>query len=385
MGGRKYKVLVVDDEPEVEPMFRQRMRPEISGGRYEFVFARSGLEALEVLETLPDIDMVITDINMPGMDGLELLGQLNEDKPDMMSVILSAYGDMANIRAAMNLGAFDFITKPVDFADLKVTMERTLRQMEQLREALASRDRLVSLEKELYLASQMQQLIVPDVFPCNGDFEVFGRMRAARNVGGDFFDVMWLDERRVCLVVADVAGKGVPAALMMMSCRTLLRGVAATLDDPAEVLEAVNGMLCEGNRLNMFVTVFYAVYEIDTGRLWYANGGHNAPVLVRGGEAEELESTGDLVLGVLQSHEFSSREVRLEAGDRVFMFTDGVTESEDGAGEPFGVSRLCEVLLGGSMETVEGLVARVFVEVDGFSGDGAQFDDITCLCLERKG
>ncbi|MXY60111.1 MAG: response regulator, partial [Chloroflexi bacterium] len=172
--GDSYRILVVDDEPDVEPLMLQRMRRHIRSGRYSFVFAQNGIEALDVLNNDPEIDMVVSDINMPKMDGLTLLSQISELNPDLRAVIVSAYGDMKNIRTAMNRGAFDFVTKPLDFDDLQVTIERTLENMKAWKEALSSRDKLVSLQRELDVASQMQQSILPTQFPQGDDFEVFG-------------------------------------------------------------------------------------------------------------------------------------------------------------------------------------------------------------------
>ena len=221
-----YRILVVDDEPDLEPLMLQRMRRDIRSGRYKFVFAQNGVEALEKLRQENDIDMVLSDINMPQMDGLTLLEQIPKVDPNIRSVIISAYGDMKNIRRAMNRGAFDFVTKPVDFEDLKVTIDRTLRNMAEWREALQSRDRLVALQNELDVARGMQQSILPTRFPKDPSYAVYGKMQPARNVGGDFFDVMYLNDGRVGLAVADVSDKGVPAALFMMSSRTLLKGAA---------------------------------------------------------------------------------------------------------------------------------------------------------------
>ena len=219
-----YKILVVDDEPDLEPLMLQRMRRDIRAGRYEFVFAQNGVEALEKLNQDDAIDMVLSDINMPQMDGLTLLEQIPKVDPNIRSVIISAYGDMKNIRTAMNRGAFDFVTKPVDFEDLRVTIDRTLRNMAEWREALQSRDQLVALQNELDVARGMQQSILPTRFPQYPGYTVYGKMQAARNVGGDFFDVLQLNEGRIGLAVADVSDKGVPAALFMMSSRTLLKG-----------------------------------------------------------------------------------------------------------------------------------------------------------------
>ena len=134
-----YKILVVDDEPDLEHLMRQRLRRDVRSGQYTLFFAQNGVEALERLSEIPDIDMVLSDINMPRMDGLTLLAQIPNIAPDIRAVVVSAYGDMKNIRTAMNRGAFDFITKPIDFQDLRVTIERTLKNMEEWREALESR------------------------------------------------------------------------------------------------------------------------------------------------------------------------------------------------------------------------------------------------------
>ncbi|MYF92694.1 MAG: response regulator [Gemmatimonadetes bacterium] len=199
------KILVVDDEPDLEHLVRQRMRREIRSGQYSFMFAQNGVEALEVLSEEQDIDMVLSDINMPRMDGLTLLEQIPKVDPNIRSVIVSAYGDMKNIRTAMNRGAFDFITKPIDFEDMKVTIQRTLHHLELWREALESRDKLVALQNELSVANKMQQSILPTSFPTGSGFEIFGSMKPARDVGGDFFDVLSLEDGRIGLVVADVS------------------------------------------------------------------------------------------------------------------------------------------------------------------------------------
>ena len=278
--GESYKILVVDDEPDLQPLMLQRMRRHIRAGRYSFVFAHNGVEALEVLNRDEDIDMVVSDINMPQMDGLTLLEQIPKVDPNIRSVIISAYGDMKNIRTAMNRGAFDFVTKPLDFNDLRITIDRTLAHMAEWRKALESRDQLVILQNELSVASGMQQSILPTIFPDGPDFRSFASMEPARNVGGDFYDFIQLSDDKVGLAIADVSGKGVPAALFMMSSRTLLKGSAIGNVEPGETLREVNDLLCEDNDAMMFVTLLYAVYDPSTGELSYANGGHNCPVII---------------------------------------------------------------------------------------------------------
>ena len=381
-----YKILVVDDEDDVEPLFRQRMRRDIRAGRYELVFAGTGVEALKRLNEDRDIDMVVTDINMPEMDGLTLLEQIPSVDPNIRSVIISAYGDMKNIRTAMNRGAFDFVTKPLDFDDLRVTIERTLSHMMEWRAALSSRDQLVALQSELDIASQMQQSILPTVFPQSDAYGIFANMEPARNVGGDFFDVMRLDNGRIGFAIADVSDKGVPAALMMMSCRTLLKGAAIGNGGPGEVLAEVNNLLLEGNETAMFVTVFYVAYDPATGRFTYANGGHNPPLVVHAdGSSKTLPLTGGVALGLVPGLEYEQQTAALAPGDTLFLYTDGVTEAMNGDSEEFGLDRLQAVFAATPPEDAQQVNEEVFRAVRAFAGDRAQSDDITCLTLYRTG
>ena len=382
---RPFKILVVDDEPDLEPLMLQRMRRHIRRGQYEFVFAHNGVEALAKLDEDRGIDLVLSDINMPQMDGLTLLEQIPAVDPDVRSVIISAYGDMKNIRTAMNRGAFDFVTKPIDFEDLKVTIDRTLQHLTEWREALSSRDKLVALQNELDVASKIQQSILPTEFPKHEDYEISAHMEPARNVGGDFFDVMRLDRGRVGLAVADVSDKGVPAALFMMSSRTLLKGAAIGTIDPGEVLREVNELLDAENEAAMFVTVLYAVYDPETGQFKYANGGHNTPLLVHpDGSSDEFPLTGGIALGVAPDLNYEHHSVILAPGDTVFLYTDGVTEAMNADSEEFGMARLREMFATAPPRNAQEANAAVFEAVVDFAGDTPQSDDITCMTFHRN-
>ena len=267
-----YKILVVDDEPDLQPLVLQRMRRHIRRGRYEFVFAGNGVEALEQLEADPTIDMVVSDINMPRMDGLTLLEHIPKVSPDIRAVIVSAYGDMENIRTAMNRGAFDFVTKPVDFDDLQLTIDRTLENIEQWREALSSRDKLMALQSELDVASRCSSRSCQPRFP-RGLLPDLRQHAPGTERGRRLFDVIRLDDDQIGLAIADVSDKGVPAALFMMSSRTLLKGAASgAAGGPGAVLAEVNNLLSADETTGMFVTRLYAVYDPANGLLTYASG-----------------------------------------------------------------------------------------------------------------
>ena len=380
-----YKILVVDDEPDLEPLMLQRMRQSIRAGLYTFVFAQNGVEALEMLTQVDDIDMVLSDINMPQMDGLTLLEQIPKVDPNIRSVIISAYGDMKNIRTAMNRGAFDFVTKPLDFEDLRVTIDRTLRHMAEWREALLSRDKLVTLQNELDVARWMQQSILPTQFPKGPGYSVYGKMEAARNVGGDFFDVLQLNEGRIGLAIADVSDKGVPAALFMMSSRTLLKSTAMGGTNPGEVLRQANELLQEDNEAGMFVTVLYGVYDPSNSELTYANGGHNSPLVVhRNGTSTLLPMTQGIALGVAPNIQYKQNTVTLFPGDTVVFYTDGVTEAMNGAEEQFGLDRLRQLFSATAPQDPEKANLVVFEAVNAFVGDTPHSDDITCLTFYRS-
>jgi len=296
--------------------------------------------------------------------------------------VVSAYGDMKDIRTAMNRGAFDFITKPIDFQDLRVTIERTLKNMEEWREALESRDKLVRLQNELNVASKMQQSILPTEFPDSDHCEIYANMEPAREVGGDFFDVFPLPGGQIGLAIADVSDKGVPAALFMMSSRTLLKGAAIGAMAPGSVLKEVNNLLTEENEAAMFVTTFYAVYTPETGHVAYANGGHNPPLVVHpDGSSTLLPGTEGVALGVFPGLDFDQSATGLSAGDLLVLYTDGVTEAMNAEGEEFGMERLQGVFSETRPDTPEAANKAVFEAVHEFAGETPQSDDITCVTV----
>lgn len=381
----KYKILVVDDEPDLRPLFLQHMRRPIRSKTYDFVFAHDGFEALEKLNTEEGIDMVLSDINMPKMDGLTLLERIPEVSSEIKAVIVSAYGDMDNIRLAMNRGAFDFITKPIDFKDLKITVKRTLDHIEEWRKAFEAREKLLLLQNELTVASMIQQSILPERFVTDGSYKLFGAMQPASNIGGDFFDVINLPDGKVGLVIADVSGKGVPAALFMMLSRTVLRSVTGNIEEPGEVLAVVNDQLHEDNESCMFVTMLYIVYDPNTNELVYSSGGHDPPLLVRSdGSSVQLELTDGMALGIVPDLKYQQSSCTLNQGDSVVLYTDGVTEAINTDEEQLGIERVREVFKSKPPMSAKQSCDSVVGLVEDFARGMPQFDDTTCLVLQCK-
>lgn len=383
------KILSVDDELDLELLLTQYFRRKIRHGEYEFLFAHNGLEALQVLLKHPDIDIILSDINMPEMDGLTLLSKINEMRnPAQKCIMVSAYGDMDNIRHAMNNGAFDFATKPIDLDDLQKTIDKAIEQIQYIRNTQAEHKQLVSIQDDLTVAREIQQSILPHSFhpsmPNAENIDIYATMLAAKDVGGDFYDFFPIDETHLGFVIADVSGKGVPAAIYMAVSRTMIKANAKRGMQPQECMSLVNDLLCEENLNSMFVTVLYGIYDIQTGEITYTNAGHDRPYLLhKDGSVEEVNSDINLALGVMGGLTFKQNSVRLEEGDVLVMFTDGVPEAEDQDHNQFGQERLKETLLTQQGATSREIVEKITANVKDFVGEATQFDDITQLVIKR--
>ena len=384
------KILSVDDELDLEVLLTQYFRRQIRKGEYEFAFAHNGLEALQKLLETPDFDIILSDINMPEMDGLTLLAKVNELKnPAMKCIMVSAYGDMDNIRSAINKGAFDFATKPIDLDDLSRTIEKAIEQVRYIRESQQEHNQLESIKNDLAIAGEIQQTILPRSFPPFPELtevvDIYASMTPAKDVGGDFYDFFQIDDERIGLVIADVSGKGVPASLFMAVSRTLLRATALRGVSSAECLTYANKLLCKESLDSMFVTVFYGIYHYKTGMMDYTNAGHNPPYLLRGGRTVEcLPVASNFVVGVFDDIEFESNTLTFGIGDTLLLYTDGVTEAFNDKREQFSESNLQDILASmHESSSAKEVVTSVLQSVKTFSGDYPQSDDITLLSLQR--
>lgn len=258
--------------------------------------------------------------------------------------------------------------------------------VQELREALRVKTQFIAIQQELEIARKMQLSILPHNFGGQAGVALHGTMLPAREVGGDFYDFFRLDEHHLALVVADVSGKGVPAAFFMAVSRTLLRAVAQFSQGPADCLRRLNDLLAADNEEMMFVTLFYAVIDTRSGQVVYGNAGHNPPYVVRAdGRIEPVPGTGNMALAVMEDLSFDERLLHLHPGDALFMYTDGVTEASDPAQALFGEQRL-EAFLSGRHETpVQDLNRELVAAIKVFEAGGAQADDITCLMVRRDG
>lgn len=256
--------------------------------------------------------------------------------------------------------------------------------VEQLTVTTAAKERI---ESELDLARQIQESILPQTYPAYpeyDEFDLFGHMIPARQVGGDFYDYFMVDEDHLGLVVGDVSGKGVPSALFMTVARTLIKSAAGHYSDPAAVLDATNRQILPGNEMCMFVTVFFGVYQLSTGRLSYVSAGHPAPLLCRGnGPVVQMERLTGMAVGVHDDLGLEMGHVDLEVGDIMLVFTDGLDEALSPAGEMFGLDRAKDWLHQAEVTDAPLMIQDLNALHDSFTADTERFDDLTLLLLRR--
>jgi sigma-B regulation protein RsbU (phosphoserine phosphatase) len=258
------------------------------------------------------------------------------------------------------------------------------RYVDELTATTAAKERI---ESELDLARQIQQSILPRTyppFPERPDFDLFAKALPAREVGGDFYDFFFIDDQRLGLVLGDVSGKGVPAALFMTVSRTLIKNAATHHPDPAQAIAEVNSQILPDNEMCMFVTVFYGVYHTGTGVLRYVCAGHPAPLIRRaGGEAEQLPGPGGMAVGVFEELGLAAGEVQLEVGDTIVVFTDGLDEAVNHDNEAFGLERAKQWLAQTPPASAPEMIEALLAAHHDFTGECEQFDDLTLLVFRR--
>ncbi len=267
--------------------------------------------------------------------------------------------------------------------DMEAQIQRYLQDMTRI---TAERERIGT---ELKLAEQIQASMLPGDFPPFPDrteFDIYAVMDPAREVGGDFYDFFFIDDDHLCLVMADVSGKGIPGALFMMISKVILQSCAMLGKSAAEILTRTNDALSSGNKVEMFVTVWLGILEVSTGKLIASNAGHEYPVLKRAGERYELlKDKHGFVIGGMEGLTYREYELQLQPGDKLFLYTDGVPEATDSSEQLFGTGRMLDALNRDPDAGPEETLQNVRDAVEAFVKDAEQFDDLTMLCMEYKG
>lgn len=385
---KKFTILAVDDTPENLDVVKG-----ILGQDYVVKVAIHGPMALKIAEKQRP-DLILLDVMMPGMDGYEVCRRLkaNSETSDVPVIFLTAMDQTSDEAHGFSLGAADYIAKPVNPPILKARVQTHLalkESMDELQKAYGiikgQKDRM---EDELNIGRDIQMSMLPlefPAFPERKEFDIQALLKPAREVGGDFYDFFFINDDEICLVVGDVSGKGVPAALFMAVTKTMIKTRAMDDPSPASIITRVNDEMSEDNPSSMFVTLFLAICNVRSGACRYTNAGHNPPYIMRtSGGRDCLDQRHGPIIGAVEELAYKESATTLSAGDSLLIFTDGVTEAMDVDGELYLESRLEQLLDERSLETAGDLVNETLASVESFASGAEQADDITILAFHLE-
>ena len=377
------RILVVDDEPDLEILIKQKFRKQIRNNEYKFIFAHNGNEALQKLSDDKDIELVLTDINMPEMDGLTLLNKIQElNNPLLRSVIVSAYGDILNIRTAMNGGAFDFVVKPIDLNDLEITIKKALKHIEAIKKAIHDRDELITVQKELKDARELQLSMLPRELPEVHNLEIAVYMKTATEVGGDYYDFSTKDDGSLNVAIGDATGHGMKAGTLVSMMKSLF--TANSIDkDIIEFFQSSNVAIKKSNLERMMIG--FTMININNGKAEFVNAGL-PPIyhfISRKNKIEEL-SIHSLPLGAMSSDNYISKKIELDHEDVLLMMTDGFPELQNNNEELFGYERVKNAFEKVSSKSPEEIISYLKEKGSDWVNDKDPDDDVTFVVIKVK-
>lgn len=377
------KILVVDDEPDLEHLIKQKFRKEIRDNKYNFFFAGNGVKALEKLNEDNNIELVLTDINMPEMDGLTLLKKMQElNNPLLRSVFISAYGDIVNIRTAMNGGAFDFVVKPIDLNDLEITIKKALDNLETLKKALKSRDELILVQKELQDARELQLSMLPKNLPDYNNLDIAVYMRTATEVGGDYYDFHVNKDDGLTVVIGDATGHGLKAGMMVTTAKSLFNSYSNS-DDIIYIFSEMTRCIKQMhfNKLSMCL----ALLKFNESKLTMSSAGMPSIYIYRKNTntVEEFEFQG-MPLGTMENFPYKTEVTDLNSGDIIFLTSDGFPELLNGNNEQFGYDRIKTTFLECADKSPEEIIKNFRIEGSNWAGDKDPDDDVTFVVIKVK-
>ncbi len=327
-------VLVAEDQEDVIAALRLLLK----NNGYDVDFVRSPADALIRLRS-GNFDAILLDLNYSrdttsGTEGLELLSRVQELDNTLAVVVMTAWGSVELAVKAMHRGACDFVQKPWDNAELLKVLDQ------QIQRSKTMRKKLEQDQREQQEAAQVQRSLMPGEINAPNGLTIAASSQSARTVGGDYYDVIPIGEERIAICIADVVGKGLAAALLMSNLQAAVRMLAPHIDHPKELCNRVNDVISSHAVPGKFITFFYGVIDGKQMRMTYTNAGHNWPILARASGPCERLSSDDVVLGTVRGWEYHEKEVDLQTGDRLVLFTDGITEAANAGGTELGEDNL---------------------------------------------
>ncbi len=368
------RILIADDQPDLLDALRLLLK----GQGIEIDAVTSPDAAIAALQRRP-FDLVLMDLNYTGdttsgREGIDLLARVQAFDRLMPVIVMTGWGSVDLAVEAMRRGVRDFVQKPWDNAHLITTLKN------EIDEGRARRRREAAEQREITEALKIQRRLLPQQVPQIDGWELAVSWQPAAGVGGDCFDTIRFGDARLAISIADVVGKGIPAALLMSNLQAAVRAFASEVVEPRELCHQVNRILCGNIAEGRFISFFYAVLDATTGTLTYSNAGHYLPMLIRADGVPERLDVGGPVLGVINEAEYEQGRVTLSPGDRLVLFTDGLTEARNPEDEEFGEQRLLDAAISHRACSAPALQARLADAVAAFTG-GQLHDDATLMVL----
>lgn len=385
------RILIADDQPDV----LNALRLLLKGQGYEIEAASSPAELFQAV-TASEFDLLLMDLNYArdttsGREGIDVLNRLKDIDDAPPIVVMTGWATVGLAVEAMKYGVADFVEKPWTNSRLLEILEKQItfgreRRVSRRRTLQENRDhqelalQFHHQEQEVAEARNIQQGLLPKFIPQQRGYEIAGAWQPALSVGGDYYDVFSFDDNTLGLCIADVSGKGLPAALLMSNLQAAVRGLAAPSLSPDGLCQRLNSLVCHNTASDRFITFFYAQLDGPSRVLRYSNAGHNPPIVIRRNGSHERLGAGGTVLGVFPQQSFAVGQAQLAPGDRVILFTDGVTEAYDDAGEEFGEERLLQLVQEHRAAAPAELQQKILSAAGSFSR-GHWHDDATLLVL----
>jgi len=370
------RILVADDQPDI----LQALRLLLVDAGYEADLVGTVRDVIARVSTQP-YDLLLMDLNYTrdttsGREGLELLEAVHAQDASLPVVVMTGWGSIDTAVEAMRRGARSFVQKPWDDLTLVDVVQR------EVAEGRAARRRDASFSRDYEEARLIQRALLPASMPVMAGCQVAARWTPAAGIGGDCYDVLRFSDTRLAVSIADVVGKGLPAALLMSNLQAAVRAFATASAEPHDVCSAVNRLLCRNIASGKFVTFCYVVVDLAAGVITYANAGHNPPLVIRAdGRLDHLGTTG-LVLGVSSDWTYTTGRMDFADGDRLICFTDGLSEARNAADEEFGEDQLAALATDTPRGSADHLAAVLTEAVRTWTGAQAQ-DDATLIVVER--
>lgn len=377
MTGTAARLLIADDQPDVV----EALHLLLKNAGYEVVSVNSPAAILQAVAA-QRFDLLLMDLNYTrdttsGREGLDVVARLQAFDGDLPIVVMTAWSSVEVAVEAIHKGVGDFVQKPWNNEELLATVRTQIARGQARREA----QRLeAETEQALEEAREIQQELLPTEIPQLPGYQISGAWKPARLVGGDYFDVLDFGKDHVALCIADVVGKGMPAALLMSNLQAAIKAVSADSVPPQELCARLNGFMCSNIADDKFITLFYGLIDGPSRKLVYTNAGHNSPILRRRDGSSIRLQEGGVALGIFPEWRYEAGEIQFVPGDRLVLFTDGVTEAMSPQGEEFGEERLLALMTADPELGAEELQEKILRAVTEFSATDLH-DDATLIVM----